>query len=77
MINNTITGLDISHEIRKNKLLKSEKSNNNIDSINYNKKKTEIKCEKNDFDFSKNMKMNGSKIQHLIVLKIHQLLKEK
>ena len=44
MINNTITGIDISHEIRKNKLLKSEKSNNNIDSINYNKKKTEIKC---------------------------------
>ena len=46
MINNTITGLDISHEIRKNKLLKSDKSNNNIDSINYNKKKTEIKRKK-------------------------------
>ena len=34
------------NSIRKNKLLKSDKSNNNIDSINYNKKKTEIKRKK-------------------------------
>ena len=40
------------NSIRENKPLKSDISNNNIDSINNNKKKTVIKGEKNDFDFS-------------------------
>ena len=41
-----------SNTQRENKPLKSDVSNNNIDSINNNKKKTIIKGEKNDFDFS-------------------------
>ena len=40
------------NSIRENKPLKSDISNNNIDSVNNNKKKTVIKGEKNDFDFS-------------------------
>ena len=41
-----------SNTLKENKPLKSDVSNNNIDSINNNKKKTVIKGEKNDFDFS-------------------------
>ena len=40
------------NSMRENKPLKSDISNNNIESINNNKKKTVIKGEKNDFDFS-------------------------
>ena len=43
---------DKINSMRENKPLKSDISNNNIESINNNKKKTVIKGEKNDFDFS-------------------------
>ncbi len=40
------------NSIRENKPLKSDISNNNLDSKNNDNKKTVIKGEKNDFDFS-------------------------
>ncbi len=62
-----------ANQIKENKPLKSDVSNNNDDS---NKKKTIIKGKKMNLIFQKNMRTNQSKILHQILHRIHQIKKK-